>query len=241
MTAWALVSSVLLGLLVNECCEVSPWVADKLVRRSAYLRYTNRTRAEEQAEDLAAYIKDRPGKLFKLLTALHFFGVALACASRRSKPVRDFWDKPPAETYGDEIMGWCCGASLLCLLVLLPGQAKGAAFPAWVLLNLLLGRGLRKLKGEKPDADQRLPLFHRAFLALTLGVLTPVVYLSLAAAFGLLITDAVAGDMSAWGWTGLASGFIMLQFPLFLAQQIRVSLWVKAGKPRASGAATPAR
>jgi hypothetical protein len=82
------------GLFINEYCEVSPWLADKLVRRSAHLRYEDPARAEERAEELAAYIKDRPGKIFKLLSALNFLSVALVCRARRSEPVRNFWDKP---------------------------------------------------------------------------------------------------------------------------------------------------
>ena len=62
MTGWAVVLSIALGLFVNEFCEVSPWLADKLVRRSARLRYEDPARSEERAEELAAYIKDRPGK-----------------------------------------------------------------------------------------------------------------------------------------------------------------------------------
>ena len=64
--------SVALGLLVNECCDVSPWCADKLVRWSACRRYTDPARAAERAEELAAVIETRPGKLLKLFTALGF-------------------------------------------------------------------------------------------------------------------------------------------------------------------------
>jgi hypothetical protein len=66
------------GLAVNECCDLSPWAARKLVRWSAHLRYTNNTRAQLRADELAALIDHRPGKLLKLFTAFGFIASALA-------------------------------------------------------------------------------------------------------------------------------------------------------------------
>jgi hypothetical protein len=79
----AIVISVVLGLLVNECCDLSPWCADKLVRWSAYRRYTDPMRAAVRAEELAALIKNRPGKLLKLFSALGFAGCAVIVACKR--------------------------------------------------------------------------------------------------------------------------------------------------------------
>jgi hypothetical protein len=171
VTGWVLVLTIALGLLVNECCELSPWLADKMVRRSARLRYEDPARSEERAEELAAYIKDRPGKIFKLLSALHFLGVALACRARRSKPVRDFWEKPPAGTFGDMILAWCYMTSLLCLLVLFPGFAKLLAYAGWVAFILLLSWGGRHIK--KPKAGEHPNQFDRFFMALVLFLLCP--------------------------------------------------------------------
>ncbi|HLM89533.1 MAG TPA: hypothetical protein VK284_10990 [Streptosporangiaceae bacterium] len=239
MTGWALIFSIVLGLFVNECCEVSPWLADKLVRRSARLRYEDPARSEERAEELAAYIKDRPGKIFKLLSALHFLGVALACRARRSKPVRDFWDKPPAGTFGDMILGWCSVTSLLCLLVLFPGTAKLLAYAGWVVFTLLLGRGSRRAKitqaGGQPT---RFGLF---FLMLMVCFIAPAIYLCCLAVFGLLISDAVSGESSVGLWIGLAFGFMMLNGPGVLMQEIRVKRWVEAGKPVRSRKGIPAK
>jgi hypothetical protein len=72
------------SLAVNECCDVSPWIARKLVRWSAHRRYAPSSRAEVRAEECAAYIDDRPGKLFKLLTALIF--ATKAVVSRKVAP-----------------------------------------------------------------------------------------------------------------------------------------------------------
>jgi hypothetical protein len=73
---------VVLGLLVNECTEVSPWLAHKVVRWAAVIRQPDRV--DEFAEERAATINDRPGKLFKLFTALGFLFAALA--HRTAKP-----------------------------------------------------------------------------------------------------------------------------------------------------------
>jgi hypothetical protein len=73
---WTAILSVLLGLAVNECCEVSPWAAKKIARWSARLRYDDPERAEIRSEELVALIEDRPGKLLKLITALCFAAAA---------------------------------------------------------------------------------------------------------------------------------------------------------------------
>jgi hypothetical protein len=78
-----IVISVILGLLVNECCDVSPWCARKLVQWSAHRRYTDPDRAGQRAEELSALIDGRPGKLLKLFSALGFAGSAVLVVFRR--------------------------------------------------------------------------------------------------------------------------------------------------------------
>jgi hypothetical protein len=78
MTTSEILIGIILGLLVNECCEVSPWLARNLVRWSARRRYANPRRAEIRAEELVGLIDARPGKLFKLVTALGFVITATA-------------------------------------------------------------------------------------------------------------------------------------------------------------------
>ncbi|GLY24751.1 hypothetical protein [Micromonospora sp. NBRC 101691] len=79
MNQWEIILGILFGLLVNEITDVSPWLAKKLVRWSAYRWTSDPGLAEAYADEWAAIIEDRPGKLFKLLTALRF---ALAAAGR---------------------------------------------------------------------------------------------------------------------------------------------------------------
>jgi lipopolysaccharide/colanic/teichoic acid biosynthesis glycosyltransferase len=70
-TAFAVIS----GLLINEATDICPWLAIRLVRWAARRRYPHAPeRAATRSEELAAVINDRPGKLFKLFTAL---GLAL--------------------------------------------------------------------------------------------------------------------------------------------------------------------
>jgi diguanylate cyclase (GGDEF)-like protein len=75
---------ILTGLLTNEMFEFSPWCARKLVRWAAFRRYTDRDRAEMRAEEWTAVINDRPGKLFKLITAASFAAAAIFASGRRA-------------------------------------------------------------------------------------------------------------------------------------------------------------
>ena len=75
---------IVAGLLANELCEFSPWCARKLVRWSAFRQYTDRNRAEMRAQEWTAVIDDRPGNLFKLITALSFAAAAVIVSGRRA-------------------------------------------------------------------------------------------------------------------------------------------------------------
>jgi Ribbon-helix-helix protein, copG family len=79
-----IVLGIVSGLLANELCEFSPWCARRLVRWSAFRRYADPGRAEMRAEELAALINDRPGNLFKLITAIGFAGAAVIGSARRA-------------------------------------------------------------------------------------------------------------------------------------------------------------
>ncbi|KAA9375200.1 hypothetical protein F5972_27875 [Microbispora cellulosiformans] len=72
-----IVLGILLGLVVNEFCDVSPWLARIVIRWSADIRYKNAPRQQMRADELVALIEERPGKLFKLLTAAGFLVSAI--------------------------------------------------------------------------------------------------------------------------------------------------------------------
>lgn len=84
MTAGMILFAVISGLAINEVCDLSPWLARKLVRWSAHRRYDNRGLAKDRADELAAVIDARPGKLFKLGTALGFVTAAIAVSVGRA-------------------------------------------------------------------------------------------------------------------------------------------------------------
>jgi hypothetical protein len=137
------------GLAVNECSDVSPWLARRLVRWAAGIRYPGRE------DELEAVIDDRPGKLLKLLTALgfvcaaliyrftcrrrstHRFSVARGIASDVTATViavLDVWLVFPkeAQTYSVVLSTIACAAMLfrrrwpfLAVLVTVPGFLAG--------------------------------------------------------------------------------------------------------------------
>jgi hypothetical protein len=78
MTTGMIFFTIITGLAINEFCELSSWVARKLVRWSAHRRYTNPHCARDRADELAAAIDTRPGTLVKLSTALGFATAAIA-------------------------------------------------------------------------------------------------------------------------------------------------------------------
>ncbi|MEU8333405.1 hypothetical protein [Micromonospora sp. NPDC048839] len=79
MNRWEIILGIVLGLVVNEATDISPWAARKLAQWSAYRWTSDPEMAAGYAEEWGALIDDRPGKLLKLLTALRF---ALGAAGR---------------------------------------------------------------------------------------------------------------------------------------------------------------
>ncbi|MEV1167360.1 hypothetical protein [Nonomuraea sp. NPDC049784] len=83
---------LIVGVLIAEGTEIAPWVAKRLVRWSANLRYLDARRAEVRAEELEALIDSRPGKLLKLATALLFMiGASIAWAHHTVLLLRLLW------------------------------------------------------------------------------------------------------------------------------------------------------
>lgn len=84
MSAGEIAISVMMGLAVNEVCDLSPWLARRLIKRAAQLRYGTDARADVRAEEWSDLVDLRPGKLFKLLMALSFVSAALPAAAGRA-------------------------------------------------------------------------------------------------------------------------------------------------------------
>jgi hypothetical protein len=89
--------AIITGLIANECYDLSPRVARKIVRWSAHRQYLLPDQAETQAKKLDVDIKNGPGNLFKLITAL---GFAARAATRKivfnaSPPDPLWWPTTP--------------------------------------------------------------------------------------------------------------------------------------------------
>jgi hypothetical protein len=99
----------IIALLVNEFCDVSPWLARRIVRWSAACRYRDPHRAEARAEELAALIDNRPGNLFKVITACCFAASAAgsrlpsAAAKLRAMIAGRTWQRPSEVVIGSII------------------------------------------------------------------------------------------------------------------------------------------
>jgi membrane protein YdbS with pleckstrin-like domain len=93
-----LLIGVVLGLIVNETTDLSPWLGRVLVGWSARLRYGDTDQGKMRAEELKALVTVRPGKLFKLFTGAGFACSALVFRLRRAlRPGMSSVDDPFAE------------------------------------------------------------------------------------------------------------------------------------------------
>ena len=87
VTWWALatnnvVGAVIVGLFINELGELSPWLARHLVNWAAHRWTTDPHDAAELSREWQGIIEQRPGKLFKLCTAVGFASNAGAGVAR---------------------------------------------------------------------------------------------------------------------------------------------------------------
>jgi lipopolysaccharide/colanic/teichoic acid biosynthesis glycosyltransferase len=110
--------AIISGLLVNEATDICPWLSIRLVRWTARLRYPHAPeRAATRGEELAALINDRPGKLFKLFTAVGFalHAVVMLRKNQQRVPISG-WQAAAKRTFD-------IGVAVVALMVLLPGLA----------------------------------------------------------------------------------------------------------------------
>ncbi|MFB9356761.1 SsgA family sporulation/cell division regulator [Actinoplanes nipponensis] len=76
-------ATILLGLAINEMCDISPWMAKQVVAVAARLNYIDHELRAIRGEEWAGLLDERPGKLFKLATALGFLAAAFGSRMRR--------------------------------------------------------------------------------------------------------------------------------------------------------------
>lgn len=69
MSLTEILIGLVLGAVVNEACDVSPWLARRLLRWSAH-RISDADMAERYEEEWLSLLDERPGKLLKLTFAV---------------------------------------------------------------------------------------------------------------------------------------------------------------------------
>jgi len=99
MSGIEIVLGVVLGLVVNEATDLSPWLGRLFVDWSARLKYGGDTAlGTTRSEELKALIDARPGKLFKLFTGMGFVSSALLFRVRRLiRPETAITDEPATD------------------------------------------------------------------------------------------------------------------------------------------------
>ncbi|MFI8266745.1 hypothetical protein [Streptomyces sp. NPDC085665] len=103
------IATLLLGLIVNEAVDISPWLARKTIRWAAH-RIPDQELAQRYEEEWSGFLDERPGKLLKLTYALTF--LAPAIRMRREALGRTSWPRRLANAHttfwtGPKMMrGW---------------------------------------------------------------------------------------------------------------------------------------
>lgn len=103
MSSGEIVLTVVLGVVSIEFSEVAPWLARRIARWAAIQRYRDRPdRVVVRVQEWVSVVEERPGKLFKLVTALWFAGGAVAGWSwqgvhRRRYRLRRIFSPVPSE------------------------------------------------------------------------------------------------------------------------------------------------
>lgn len=130
MTGLDVLISIACGLAVNECCEVSPWLARRLAGWAAQVRYRDEPeRLTVRLEEVNSVACQPAGKLTRLVVALSFVGAAIAYRVKlKAREPRLY--RPVADP--------CLRESLMYSLAPLAlTQASGLVqLPYWLLLGL---------------------------------------------------------------------------------------------------------
>jgi hypothetical protein len=122
------VVTAVVGVIVMEVYQTTPWLAGKLMRRSVRLRYAdNPERAKVRGEELIGLLEDLP-TLFKLPTAGWFLVCALA-----------YRLEPGRSTPRDQLLKLRVRRHWACLLPVL-AKTLGIVIAAFLLSQLVAGR-----------------------------------------------------------------------------------------------------
>ncbi|MEV3981747.1 hypothetical protein [Nonomuraea sp. NPDC049758] len=168
MSSIEIISGIGLGLMVNELCDLSPWLARGVVRWAARLQYGRTDRATMRAEELQALINERPGKLFKLVTALGFAAAASAGALRQvpiewdSAYMRELWIRSSAARYVITVGLLSVAITYAASLAMKPADWPypiifGAAYLLGAAIYEVVGKLAARKKGQVPGRPSRSP------------------------------------------------------------------------------------
>lgn len=145
MSTVEIVIGLVMGLIINEVTNVSPWLARRVVKWSAQVEYAGTGFAEIREEELQALINERPGNLFKLGTSLRFAAAAAAKYARRR-----IWGEEAAEV-GDAGRGLLeAEPSILVARYLFPTERYRGEWKrhwvhpakAWLVATVYAGLGI---------------------------------------------------------------------------------------------------
>lgn len=186
---WELVAVVVLGLAINECGELSPWLARKLIRWAARVRYPTRV------EELSALIAERPGKLFKLVTASGFACAALRyrVMHRKTAPVHSVTSRFWTGLGSALVAGVLMSGEILLTVVIIDGMPD-------LLLSIILGAIAAFVTAAELLVSTRLPAgWATAVVSFALFLIVTVVLGTVPEVGELLSTGgmAVAAGVSA--------------------------------------------
>jgi hypothetical protein len=126
-TLWiSVLVSLATGAVINELCDVAPWLADKTVRAAAEMwAGTDAELAQTYKEEWSRVINDAPGKLTKLLHAAYFYCGALERAARRRLGIRSI-----ASSVANALVpSWRSTSSAVGTFAIFIGALNSAVFP----------------------------------------------------------------------------------------------------------------
>ncbi|MFJ6252777.1 MULTISPECIES: hypothetical protein [unclassified Streptomyces] len=117
MDTLSYVGGLIVGLVLNEAVDISPWLARRVIRWSAR-RVPDAELARDYEEEWTALLSERPGKLLKLIYSLTFIWPAFSL--RRDLQGRTSW---PRRLVSRHIALWTGPRMIWGMLLIMPAMA----------------------------------------------------------------------------------------------------------------------
>lgn len=222
----AVLFTLISGLLINECSDLSPWLAHKLVRWSAHLRYADPAEADDLATELAAWVTDRPGKLLKLLLALGFLasGIYRRLHRRLSRDTASFMDEPM--TWAGQFHGFIAMVSLVSVFLFRSAPAVAGFAFVFVIQGQISSR-IKKMRD-----DGRVSRFQSPYAFFLVFVELPAAYLAVLTMAIFSVVQIIEGHSPVGMVIALVVNLFMLTAPLTWIRLARV--WARIERTEAA-------